>query len=261
MRVAYAALGVIALTLGAAACGGAKKPSAAASNASSADAVRAAVKKTTGAGSEHVQLATTVSEGSQGLSLAGAGDFDTRNHVGSLRGKLALAGVQTTLDEVSQGSTIYVRSPFLATFLPSGKSWLTANLQTASSLLGPAAGAALSADPSAALASLASLANVQRVGTTQVEGAQATQYHGSVDASKVAGAAAGAKTVPFDVWVGADGYIQKLELTTSGRSSGRAVKIAVTMTLSDYGKSVHVTVPAASKTVDASKVSIPGLGS
>jgi hypothetical protein len=258
LRAGVAALAAVVLALGAAACGGGGK-NGATGNTSAADAVHAAAKKTAAAGGAHVQLATTVAAGNQSLSLAGAGDFDAKQKVGSLHATLALAGVHTTLDEVSKGTAIYVRSPFLAAFLPAGKTWLTADIGSASSLLGASAGAALSADPSSVLDRLAGLADVREVGKAQVGGTDTTRYHGTVDASKLPGVA-GSGSVPFDVWVGTDGYVHKLQLTANATSSGQSVKAAVTMTLSGYGKMVHVSVPPASATVDASKVSIPGLG-
>jgi len=258
LRAGVAAFAAVVLALGAAACGGGGKKGATGS-ASATGAVHAAAKKTSNAGGVHVRLATTVAAGSQSLSLAGAGDFDAKQKIGSLRGTLALAGVHTTLDEVSNGPAIYVRSPFLAAFLPTGKSWVTADIGSASSLLGASGGAALSADPSSVLDRLAGLADVREVGKAQVGGAETTQYRGTVDASKLPGVA-GSGSVPFDVWVGTDGYVHKLQFTANAASSGQSVKAAVTMTLSGYGKMVHVTVPSAAATVDASKVSIPGLG-
>ncbi len=258
LRAVSAALAAVVLALGAAACGGGGKKEAT-GNGSAADAVHAAARKTAAAGGQHVRLATTVGAGSQSLSLAAAGDFDASRKIGSLHGTLAIAGVHTTLDEISKGTAIYVRSPFLSAFIPAGKSWITADLASASSLLGSSAGAALSADPSSVLDRLAGLANVREVGKAQVGGAETTQYHGTVDASKLPGLA-GSGSVPFDVWVGADGYVHKLQFTANTASSGQSVKAAVTMTLSGYGKMVHVSVPSAAATVDASKVSIPGLG-
>jgi len=258
LRAVFAALAAVVLALGAAACGGGGKKGAT-GNTSAADAVHAAAKKTAAGGGVHVKLATTVTAGTQSLSLAGAGDFDSKQKIGSLHATLALAGVRTTLDEVSKGTAIYVRSPFLAAFLPAGKSWVTADINSASSLLGASGGAALSADPSSVLDRLAGLADVREVGKAQVGGTDTTQYSGTVDASKLPGVA-GSGSVPFDVWVGTDGYVHKLQFTANAASSGQSAKAAVTMTLSGYGKMVQVSVPPASATVDASKVSIPGLG-
>lgn len=250
------AVALVALPLGAAACGGSGSAKSGSGGASSAsEAVLQAVRKTVAAGSEHVRLATTVDTGSQGLSLSGAGDFNTKKRVGSLHGTFALAGVQSSLDEVSSGSTIYVHSPLFATFLPRGKTWLSVDVGAATSIFGPAASSLLAQDPSSIIGELKALASVKDVGSEEVGGAKTTHYRGTLDASKLLGA-----SVPVAVWVSADGYVRKLQLTASSGSSTQHVKTAVTMSFSNYGKTVHVSTPPASAVVDASKLSIPGLG-
>ena len=72
--------------------------------------------------------------------------------------------------------------------------------------------------------------------------------------------ATGATFGPVDVWVGSDGYVHRVRVPTSGSASGQTAKTTLTMTLSGFGGQVRVSVPPASQTVDASKVSIPGLG-
>jgi hypothetical protein len=62
----------------------------------------------------------------------------------------------------------------------------------------------------------------------------------------------------IDVWVGSDGYLHRARIETSARSGGQKATITITSTMSNYGESVHVTVPPASQTVDASKIGIPG---
>jgi hypothetical protein len=266
---ATAALAVLALPVGAAACGGSKKSTTTetrAAGVSAARAVRDAAAKTVAAGSEHARVAAKVSVGGQDVSLSGQGDFDTAKHVGSLHADFSLAGTQSSLDEVSDGTSIYVRSPFFSAFLPAGKSWLALDLRTASSTLGAAASALLTLDPAAVVGQLKALGNVEDLGGEQLGGVQVEHYRGTIDPSKLSGSAgqaaqaAGASFGPFDVWVGGDGYVHKLRTSTSAGSSLQTAKTTLTMAFSDFGKTVSVSVPPASETVDATKVSIPGLG-
>jgi len=250
-----AAVALAALPLGAAACGGSGKHGSGGVSLSASVAVLQAVRKTVDAGSEHVSLTTTVNAGAQSLSLAGAGDFNTKNGVGSLRATFAVAGVRSTLDEVTSGSKVYVRSPFFATILRHGKRWLFVDVGTARSVFGPAASSILAQDPSAIIAELEALGSVKDVGSEEVGGTKTTHYEATITDSKLLG-----PSIPIDVWVGADGYVRKLRVTASSSSSKQRLKTAVTMNLSNYGKTVHVSTPPASATVDASKVSIPGLG-
>ena len=267
-RVA-AGLAVLALPVGAAACGGSGKSGTTAatpSAVSAAQAVHRAAAKTAAAGSEHVSLSAKVIAGGQSLSLSGSGDFDTPKRLGALHATFDLAGTQSTLDEVLSGSTIYVSSPLFATLVPGAKKWLKLDLASAGSTFGADASALLSQDPAAALAQLKTLGDVKDLGSEQVGGASATHYRGRIDPSKLSGPAAqalqasGAKVGPFDVWVGQDGYVRKLKISTSAGSSTATVNTAVTMTLSGFGEQVQVSVPPASETLDATNLSIPGLG-
>ncbi len=78
--------------------------------------------------------------------------------------------------------------------------------------------------------------------------------------SKTLVARAGAAFGPVDVWVGTDGYVHRMRVVTTAGSGGQKARTVVTMTLSNYGEAVHAPVPPAAATVDASTVTIPGLG-
>jgi len=260
-----AALVLAALPL--AACGGSKKSATTtASSAAAAKALHDAVSKTLAAASEHVQLSANAVAAGQAVRIAVDGGFERKTHQGSLHGTLSLAGTKTTVEEVVSGTTVYLASPLFATFLPAGKSWLAVDLAQAGAGLGIDASALLFQDPATVLGQLQALTDVQDLGSQQVGGAQAAHYRGRVDAAKLAGSAAaaaraaGATFGPVDAWVGGDGYVRKLRTSVLASSSGSSLKTSVTMTLSSFGRQVKVSAPPASQTVDASKVSIPGLG-
>jgi LppX_LprAFG lipoprotein len=267
MRRAATAAAVLAIPLAAAACGSsAKKTTTAATTPAALGAtVQAAVAKTAKAGSEHVVVTAKVATGGQSVSLAGHGDFDTAKRLGSMQASFSLGGASVALQEVQSGTTIYVSSPFFAAMLPSGKSWLKLDLASAAKTLGANASALTAQDPSSALAQLEALTGVTQVGSQLVAGVSTTHYRGTIDVAKLPAASSalvkstGATFGPVDVWVGDDGYVHRVRVTTTASAGGQSTKTTLTMTLSDFGLGVIATVPPASQTEDASKVQIPGL--
>jgi hypothetical protein len=266
-RIAVA-LSLLALPL-CAGCGGSKSSSSSTSATTAPGAyetVQAAAQKTVQAGSEHVVIRANASSGSHKVTLSGTGDFDSQNRQGTFAADASIAGLQASLEEVLDGTTAYVRSPLLTVLLPAGKSWLKIDLATAGQALGIDTAVLRAQDPAVALAQLQALQNVRKVGTVTVNGVTWTHYRGSLDAAKLPKASADALTAsgsslgPADVWVGDDGYVHRLRLTTRTTTSGGAASTVVAETLSQFGKSVQVSVPPGSETVDASKVTIPGLG-
>jgi LppX_LprAFG lipoprotein len=253
------------LPVGAAACGGSGKGSST-STGDAASAVQAAVAKTAKAGGEHAVLTASVGAAGQSVKLSGAGDFDSAKHVGKLHASISLGGVDTEIDEVLSGSTIYVSSPLFAALLPAGKTWLKVDLANPPASLGAYASALGTQDPAAALAQLKALTGVKATGTQTIGGVDATRYRGTVDVAKLPAStatamqSAGVTFGPVDVWVGSDGYVHRVRVPTSASAGGQAAKTTLTMTLSHFGGGVSVSVPPASQTADASKVSIPGLG-
>jgi hypothetical protein len=260
-------LGVVLLVVpvGAAACGGGKG-STTTSTADAAAAVQEAVAKTVKAGGEHAAISASVSAGGQSVKLSGAGDFDSAKHLGKLHATISLGGVDTGIDEVLSGLTIYVSSPLFSAVLPAGKTWLEVDLASPPKSLGAYATALGTQDPAAALAQLKALSGVKETGAQTIGTVSTTRYRGRVDVSKLSAAAAaalqasGASFGPVDVWVGSDGYVHRVRVPTSVGAGGQAAKTTLTMTLSNFGGSVSASVPPASQTVNASKVSIPGLG-
>ncbi len=258
---------VLTLPLLAAACGGSKSPSTTTSaSGPAAPAVLAAIAKTVLAGSEHVALTATATAAGQHVKLAGSGDFDSAKHVGKMHASVNLGGVQATLDETLSGTTVYVRSPLFSSFLPAGKSWMKIELNSASRALGIDTTMLGAQDPSRALAQLKGIVGLTKVGTATIGNVETTHYRGTIDASKLSSATAsalaksGAMLGPADVWVGSDGYVHRVKVTTKASSgTGTVGRTVMTTTLSKFGESVSVTVPSASATVDASKLSIPGL--
>jgi hypothetical protein len=266
MRRAPIALALAALPLGASACGGGGSTTSSTTQASAAPAVRAAIAKTAKAPGEHVAVTASATAGGQSIRLAGSGDYDAADHQGKLHVDFALGGVQTGLDEVLDGSTVYATSPLFAAVLPSGKTWLKVDLRAVPKSFAVAAAALATQNPSSALAQLQALTGLKQVGTATVGGLQATRYRGRIDVAKLPASSAaavrssGATFGAVDVWVGSDGYVHKLRVPARATAGGRKARTTVTLTLSGFGKQPSVSPPPASQTADASTIAIPGLG-
>lgn len=263
MSRAAVALSLVVLPLALAACGGGGGGTTA---ANPTPTVHAAIAKTAAASGEHAALTASVKAGGQNVALKGSGDFDASAHTGTLHVSVALGGVQTALDEVLSGDAVYASSPLFAAVL-GGKKWLKVDLRNPPKSLGAAASALASQDPSAALAQLKALTGLEEMGTATIDGVDTTRYRGRVDVSKLPAESAavvrssGATFGPVDVWVGSDGYVHRVRVPTTAAAGGQKVETTLSMTLSDFGKQVSVTVPPASETADAGKLTIPGLGS
>ena len=210
-----------------AACGGGSKTSA--STQSARDAYRAALEKTTAAGTESVTIAATVQLGGQSASVDGSGAVSTSSSRGSLSLRVHAGPIETTVDEVDTGTAIFLHAPLFTPMLPGGKSWLKVDLAKLGGLQG------LLASPSAYLGALQSPKTVTRIGPSEYR----------VEPSKGTGS--------YDVTVGADGYIHRVRL------SQQDPKLSATIDLSNFGKAVVAPAPPPSKVYAFHGGTIPGL--
>ena len=237
MRRAVLLVGVVPLAL--VACGGSKRP---ASSTSALATLEAAAVKTVQAGSEHVSLEASANAGGQKIALSGSGAFDTKNRRGTLHVDLSADTLSAAIDEVLDGTIVYARSPLLNAALPAGKKWLKIDVAKAGKASGFDLSLLAAQDPGQALAFFRGLKSVTTIGQETVGGVSTTHYHA---------VQAGAAT--YDAWVGDDGYIHRIRVvSTSG------TKVTATTDLSDFGASVHVTVPSAAESFVTN--SVPGLG-
>jgi hypothetical protein len=259
MRAAVLLLFVLPL----AACGGGKKSSPpVASNLTPIAYVKSAATKTAKAPSEHATLRGSVTAAGQSVILSGAGDFDNTNHQGSMHLDFSVAGLSGTLDEVLDGTTIYLNSPLFSASLPQGKTWLKLDLQKAAASKGVDLSALLSQNPAQSFAQLQSSGSVTKVGDETIDGVSTTHYRGRIDPSKTTKALATAKYAPYDVWIGKDdGYVRRIMLSYSlAATGGKPETIGLTMGFSDFGKDVTFHIPADSVSYDATNKAIQGLG-
>jgi len=258
-------LPLLLLVLPLAACGGGKS-SAPPSNLSPIAYVKSAASKTAQAPSEHAKITANATVGGQPLTVSGAGDFDNKTHLGSVHADFSVAGLSGTIDEVLDGTTIYMKSPLFSDGLPKGKTWLKLDLQKALATKGIDFSSLLSQDPAQTLAQLQGSGSVTKVGEETIDGASTTHYRATIDPSKLPQfekieALTGAKYGPYDVWIGNDdGYVHKMSLSYSVGVKGAKQSVSTTVSFSDFGKSVSVTVPSDSESFDATNASLKGLG-
>jgi hypothetical protein len=259
-------LALLLVVLPLAACGGGTS-SGSQLNLTPVAYVKGAALKTAQAPSEHATLRGSVDVAGQAVTLSGAGDFDNTNRQGSMHLDFSVAGLSGTLDEVLDGTTIYMRSPLFSTSLPPGKTWLKLDLQKALASKGIDLSALLSQNPAQSLSQLQSSRKVTKVGDETIDGVATTHYRGRIDPSKVPQGAkiealTNAKYGPYNVWIGNDdGYVHRMTLAYSLKVQGtKRETITMTMGFSDYGKTVMVTVPAGSQSFDATNKAILGLG-
>jgi hypothetical protein len=264
MRLALLMLVVLPL----AACGGGGKSSSQASNLTPVAYVKSAAAKTAQAPSEHSAVTATVGLAGQTVTLTGSGDFDNKSHQGFMHVDFAVAGLTGTVDEVLDGTTIYMKSPLFSDGLPKGKTWLKLDLEKALASKGIDFSALLSQNPSQTLAQLQTSGNVTKVGEETIGGVDTTHYRGRINPATLPQGAkivalTGAKYGPYDLWIGNDdGYVHRMTLSYSLKASQGAARqaIAMTMNFSDFGKDVTITVPSASESFDATAATINGLG-
>jgi len=256
------ALVAIALTLLASACGSKHGSSSSTTTGSAAPNVQAAVEKTVKAGSEHLQLLAASKAAGQNVTIAGGGDFDAAKRIGALDVTVGLSALNAQLNEVLDGSVVYVSAPSLfSAFLPAGKKWLRIDLATAGKALGLSTAVLAVQDPTSALGQLKAITGLTEIGTATIGGVATTHFRGTIDAAKLPAderstlAKTGTTFGAYDVWVGSDGYVHKVRVVTTTKGA----RTTATVTLSKFGEGVIVSVPPASETVDASKLSIPGL--
>jgi hypothetical protein len=224
--------------------------------------VKHAATQSAQAPSEHVDLTANATLQGNPFALTGAGDFDNAAKRGWMSVHANLQGLDVQIDEVLDGTTIYVKSPLLSAALPAGKTWMKLDLEKAGKSRGVDFSQLLGQDPAQSFAQLQASGDVTKVGDETIDGVDTTHYRGRIDLSKLPQAAkikglARAKYGPYDVWIGKDdGYVRRVQSSYSLQQQS----IGLTMNFSDFGKDVSVNVPAASETADATGKSIQGLG-
>jgi hypothetical protein len=228
--------------------------------------VHRAAHKTAKAPSEHVKMTGTGSASGVAVTINGSGDFDNRKRLGSMQATFSASGLSGRIDEVLSGTTLYMSSPLFAGSLPNGKSWMKLDLQKALASKGIDFSALMTQSPAQSLTRLEAAGTVKKLGTATIDGVATTHYRAHIDVSKVPQgqkieALTHAKYGPTDIWIGnADGYVHRTSISYSYSVGGRSTSSSMKMDFSRFGEPVHVTVPPARETFDATNGAIQGLG-
>jgi hypothetical protein len=155
---------------------------------------------------------------------------------------------------------MYMTSEVFRGELPDGKTWFALDVAKATKSMGVDLGSLSSQSPADALERLKASGSVKNLGAATIGGVATTHYSAIVDESRVAKLtkALGVSVLyaPVDVWVDAKGLVRRVHMQYV-QEAGAGLPEAttqMTMSLSNYGEAVHVAVPPAAETFDATDV-------
>jgi hypothetical protein len=175
---------------------------------------------------------------------------------------------QEVSDSSAASSTFYLNVPFYSQSIPAAKAWLKFNFAT----LGHDQGVGLleiaelnSTDPRGQLDVLENAsAKFVNLGQDDINGTFATHYQGQIDLQEVLGKLNGpakleiesllrdsnGTTVPYDVWIGDDGYVRRVAMQIPGSTGSQNVSLGLISDFSNYGTPVYVDLPPAGQVTD-----------
>lgn len=284
-----AALAIAAAATVTAGCGGGST-----SSALSLDPVAAAATKTQDAGAARIRFSLVVSAPQLGktLRMRGAGAIDGTSaqlsfKLGSMLGQMGLPSSATaaqlqhaTIKEIALEENgdyvIYMRLGFLSSQLPGGKQWIKLDVSKLGKAAGLDLGKLLSGSqfqPGDMLGMLTSEgAKIQKVGPATVDGVATTHYRATIDLARALrskgltspllnGITAQMKTANADVWIGKDGLVRRIRVSYNVPHGATPMRMAMTMSLYDYGADLSIAAPPSSQVFDATSFAQQGLGS
>jgi hypothetical protein len=283
--VAALAIGAVAAVT--AGCGGGST-----SGALFLDPVAAAATKTQDAGAARIRFAMVISAPQLGktLRMRGTGAIDGTSaqmsfRLGSMLDQLSLpltqlrranASIKEVALEENGDYVIYMQLGFLSSQLPGGKQWIKLDVSKLGKAAGVDVGKLLSGtqfQPSDLLGMLTSEgAKVQKVGPATVDGVATTHYRVTIDLAKalqskgltsplLSGITAQMKTATSEVWIGKDGLVRRVKVSYNVPHGAKAMRMAMTMSLYDYGAHLSIAAPPSSQVFDATMFAQQGLGS
>jgi hypothetical protein len=291
VRLSLCLLGLVGVV--AAGCGGTEAPTA---QAPVLRSLAQAAKHTERAGTYRFDLSMRMTLPGQqdAIEITADGAVDEAGRraamtmdFGSLANLFGGFGVQVSGDDLRMElrfdwPVMYLRMPFLTEKLPSGKQWVSLDLEQLAQQQGvqlPGVGSFGQSDPSAFLDFLkAANGDLRKLGTEKIDGVRTTHYLGKIDLGVLA------KTLPakqrkqlepaldqlakltgngvvaplVDAWVGDDALLRRFEITFSVPSGAQSFDLALTMNLHDFGADVDVRAPDPADVADAA--TLGGLG-
>jgi hypothetical protein len=261
MRVAIASL---ALAAGLAGCGSADTEQEAVTP------LAAAVSTTQRETSARMTFQTVGKVSGQEVRGKGTGLVQFKPPKAQLTLTVSAAGQSVAIDEVMDGTTMYMKLPKeAAAGIPGGKTWISLDLDRVSG--GAISGAmSQSQDPSEQLKLLSTISDAKAVGKDTLDGATVTHYRGVLDYDEIAKSGpesmrkaaqmtlkvSNRSRVPVDVWVDEQGRIrrQRFVLDTKGIAGSPPQSQTITTDYSDFGVDTSaIKAPSASDTYDATE--------
>jgi hypothetical protein len=218
----------------------------------SLDPVAKAADLTTKTSSEHVEFTGSSSAAGRRIEMRGNGDFLNDPQRSSLNLSFTSGTTTGSMQEVTDGWRVYITSSLFAGRLPQGKTWMSLDMKKAGKSAGIDVTTYAGQTPSQTLQLLRRDSTITRVGVEKIDGAATTHYRAVVDPSKVPNAKRIAQLAslhydPVDVWIGKEGLVRRIHLS----SSAAGTSTAMTMDFRSYGEDVNVTVPSDAETFDA----------
>lgn len=213
---------------------------------------------------------------------ARTGQLTLAMNLGSIPGVTKALGSSTlTMRELLDRDVFYIKLPeALATRLPGGRPWLELNLAKAAASAGiPGLSSLLdnpaSSNPAQLLQYLkATSGGVKKVGTATINGRATTEYHATIDLSKVPGVVPAAqrssaqqaitaiermskvRSIPVDVWIDAQHLVRQMtmQFTEQVANTGGTLGLAMKLDIPSYGAQPAPPFPPASQVTNANSL-------
>jgi hypothetical protein len=243
------------------------------------DPVAEAASKTAETGSSRVEFTMDMKVAGESFDVTGSGAFVYSDSLGFLTFRMALPELgNVTMDMRMVGTKLYMRMPDAlgGESLPSGKEWIGFDLAKSLEQVGLGSfDFTRQQDPAQMLRYLrAASADVSEAGYDKVRGVQTTRYVGRMDLRKALDAGleelrmsdaereqarqgmqgmldqVGAATVPFEVFIDAQGLLRRLSMDMSMTIEGEQLGMEMQMDYYDFGVTVEVQAPPASSVLD-----------
>jgi hypothetical protein len=246
--------------------GTAYKTSVSADSLSPAAAVRAATTATEQTGSASVRLTLTMDSGgtTETVDVRGVAALD--GSAADLTATLPGESGPTTVQQRVVDGVVYLRVEG-SDVLPATWIKLDPAALGGGEDLGDMLGGAGTGTVTAPLDALREVADVQEVGSEEIDGIPTTHYRATLDPAKVAaalaplesvgGRKARAGTMPVDLWVDADGHVVRVTQTID-LGAADAGSVTWTLDLREFGEPLDVTAPSGA--LDIGSI-LGGLGS
>ncbi|HWT89846.1 MAG TPA: hypothetical protein VN179_01900 [Solirubrobacterales bacterium] len=204
------------------------------------------------------------SEGEPPTAAHGGGAYNGETGVAQTRLRLSdPTGRRIEVESLSDGSTIYVRSPQFPGKVPEGKEWLSYQ-----PLLGQAETSMMPGEsPAACLRMLAASGAIDRLGVERVRGTRTTRYRANVSLTAFAAhlrskgedeaaedleavAAQFLGPIRTEAWIDAQGVARRVRTVITSLSDGAPMTMDMRIDLFDFGARPEIQLPDSSQVFD-----------